>query len=331
MESWVAQAAEKSGPGLPSWWPIAAFAIPLVVTLIVALIQMASSIRVAKIQAGLVSAKPAPEAIAQQVLSVLGEELDRRLGPEQMSAAQTAYERGRQDSEEAARRLLEAHQERIVELQAQLATRDSAEAESLPEPQAAKKLYNAGHDAQRAGQLSEAIGMYTAAILLAPTYAKAYYNRANAKYDLGDKRGAIEDYDQAILHDPGDAMACYNCANAKFDLGDLQGAIADYSECVRLDPTYPHAYYNRGNAKAALGKREEAMADYERVLAIDPSYSAAHYNLGCQEALLSRPSEAIAHLRRAIDLDPRWRVQAQGDHDLDSLHGVEAFETLMAG
>ncbi len=332
LEIWLAQAAEKAAEkapqseGLPAWWPIAALTIPLVVTLVVALLQMSSAVKVAKIQSGAhQAAKAKPEEIAEQVLLVLGEELDKRIGPARMAEAQHAYAKGK---EEAKRELLEEHQQVIGELQAKLAARDKEPDGQKPEALGAAMLYNAGYDAHMAGKLGEAIGLYSAAILLDGSYAKAYYNRGNAKYDLGDKRGAIEDYDQALHHDPTDSRACYNCGNAKSDLGDFKGAIGDYNESIRLDPTFAHVYYNRGNAKAALGEGQPAIDDYDLSLTIDPTYAAAFYNKACEYAKLGAADQALINLKEAVRLDPRWGQQAKVDPDFDSINETEAFRAL---
>ncbi len=325
----LAQSSSPQG-GLPAWWPIAAVLIPVVITIIVAFIQMSSAVKVAKIQSsGFPAATPPADAIAEQVIKVLGAELDKRIGPERMAEAQSAHDKGKRDSEEATKELLEAHQRVIGELQAQLAARDREPDGQKPEALAAAKLYNAGFDAQTERNLGEAIGLYSAAILLDPSYAKAYYNRGNAKYDLGDKRGAIEDYDQAIHYNPNDALACFNCGNAKFDLGDLKGAIADYNESIRLDPTFQHSYYNRGNAKVAMGDREAALEDYAKAAEVDPKYAAAYYNTACQNAKLGHAEESLAALQVAVNLEPGWAKQAMADPDFDLINESPGFKAIV--
>lgn len=78
---WLAEAEKDGGGSLPAWWPIAALMVPLLVTLIVALIQRSGAVRAAQI-----AAQPKPdmlpptEVITEEVMRVLGEELDKRLG-----------------------------------------------------------------------------------------------------------------------------------------------------------------------------------------------------------------------------------------------------------
>lgn len=326
---WLAQATPETGSSLPSWWPIAAVVLPLLIAVVVAIIQMSGAVKTAKIAAEAKAATVPTEVIAEEVAKVLGAELDKRLGSEQVAHAQEAFDKGREEAERAAEDVIEAHRREIMELQAQLASKDSEPAGGKPEALAAAMLYNAGYDSQKAGNLGEAIGLYSAAIRLDPTYAKAYYNRANAKFDMGQKRAAIEDYDEAVHHDPTMTLALYNCANTKADLGDHDGAIADYTEAIRLDPNYPHAYYNRGNSKVATGDSMGGIEDYDRALALDPSYSAAYYNKACEAAKLGEALAAIEFLGKAIGLEPRWAGQASTDPDFDGIRDGEPFVKLV--
>ncbi len=331
MTTWdfVAQATNAAGPGLPTWWPIAAVLITVFFSVVVALIQYMGNVRVAKIQ---IAAKPVPakDEIVEQVLTVLGGELDKRLGPQRVAEAQSAFNQGRTDAQDSVKNVLEAHQRKISELQAQLAAREPEIATAKPEVLAAAMLYNAGMDAHQQGHLAEAIGMYSAAIKLDPGYARAYYNRGNAKYDLGDKPGALEDYNQCSKLDPTDAKAWYNFGNTKFDLGDMNSAVLDYSESIRLDPTFAFAFHNRGNAKSALGNSEGAIADFDLALALDPKFARAYYNKSCELAKLGDADEAVKTLQKAIELDPKWVDTARTDADFDLLREQPPFRALLS-
>lgn len=320
------------GSRLPEWWPVAAVLIPVVFTVIVALIQFFGSIKAAKITAGAKAEPILPkEVIEQEVVRVLGVELDKRIGPQRMAEAQSAFEQGKLEAEESLKQVIESHQQTISQLQAQLAAKGAEQQDARPEQLAAAMLYNAGRDAHRPDNLGVAVGLYSAALQLDPTYQAAYYNRANAKYDLGDKQGAIRDYDEAIRLDPTDAKALYNCGNSKFDLGDYRGALYDYSEAVRIDPSFVNAYYNRGNAKAAMGQKEAAIADFEQVFKLDPTYSAAVYNIACEHAKAHEGEEALARLELAVKMDGKWARKARLDPDFEALHEHPGFRELVEG
>lgn len=326
ISTWIGEVTQQNA-SLPPWWPIAVVVIPLVVAIIVAIIQMSGVVKSARIASEAKGAIP-PEKIAEEVARVLGTELDKRLGKEAVAGAQAAFAQGKEEAEAAARELIEAHERAIQDLQAQLAARDAEPVGGQSETLAAVMLYNAGLDAQKAGTLGEAIGLYSAAIKIDPKHAKAFYNRGNAKFAMGDKRAAIEDYDAALALDPNNFKALYNCGNAKSDLGEHEGAIQDYTEAIRLSPDFGHAYYNRGNSRSALGDGAGAMSDYEETVRLDPTFAAAYYNIACEAAKTGDEERSIANLRTAFDLDSRWTKQARIDPDLASLVRSAEFAAL---
>jgi tetratricopeptide (TPR) repeat protein len=323
---WLAQAEKESG-GLPAWWPVIALVVPLVITLIVALINRSGAIKVAKIQT---EPKAAVPDLAQEVSRILGEELDKRLGPDQSTKAQEAFEQGRREADIAAKELLEKHAQTIHELQAQLAATQQESASQEPAGTAAVRLFNHGREVHLKGELAQAVGLYTAAILLDEEMSVTYYNRGNARFDLGQKAEALADYEKTAELDPASWQAVYNAGNTRYDLGQKEEAIRDYSESIRLNPSWPHAFYNRGNAKSDLGDLNGAISDYEAVIAMDPAFSAAFYNRACQLAKSGRGDAALESLRAAIELDPiRWRKEAKVDPDFDSIDQHPGFRALV--
>lgn len=323
---WLAQAEKESG-GLPPWWPVIALVVPLVITLIVALIQRSGAIRVAKIQTE--PKVPAPD-LSQEVSRILGEELDRRLGPGQSLKAQEAFENGRREADSAAKELLDRHEQTIHELQAQLAARQQEALGQEPAGTAAVRLFNHGREVHLKGDLAQAVGLYTAAILLDEGMSVAYYNRGNARFDLGQKTEALSDYERTAELDPASWQALYNAGNARFDLGQLEAAMQDYSAAIRLNPAWSAAFYNRGNAKSELGDSAGAILDYDAVIAIDAGFSAAHYNRACQLAKSGHGDAALESLKRAIELDAvRWKKEAKVDPDFDLIDQHPGFRALV--
>ena len=226
---------------------------------------------------------------------ILGEELDKRLGPERVAEAQAAFDKGKQEAEEAAKPVLEARDLKSGKLEAQLAAKEAVPVGATPEALAAVILFNMGFEAQKAHRREEAVGLYAASILLDPTRPTGYYNRGVAKYDLGDKAGAIQDFDKAIELNPKDAAAYNNRGNAKSDLGDQAGAIPDYDKAIELDPKYARAYYNKARACAKANKNEMA----------------------------------VRNLETAIDLDRKYHEIARACADFDSIRDYPAFKRLM--
>src|ERR1700677_470285 len=77
-------------------------------------------------------------------------------------------------------------------------------AESLASPD---ELFREAQSLHQAGQLENAIALYTRCIERAPDRAEAFYKRANALNSLGRPDPALEDYDRAISLNPSYAYA----------------------------------------------------------------------------------------------------------------------------
>jgi len=77
-------------------------------------------------------------------------------------------------------------------------------------PDSAGSLVNLGRFHQDHGDLTEAIRLYRAAVVLDPGHAVAHFNLGTALDADGDFEGAIQAYRDALSRDPGLADAHYN-------------------------------------------------------------------------------------------------------------------------
>ena len=89
----------------------------------------------------------------------------------------------------------------------------------------AVEFFNAGLDAQKQGEVGQAIGHYLDALKLDPDHAAAHNNLGIALKAKGDLDGAIEHYNEGLRIDPDLALAHYNLGIALKDKGDLDGAM----------------------------------------------------------------------------------------------------------
>ena len=60
-------------------------------------------------------------------------------------------------------------------------------------------------------------------------------------------------------------------------------------------------------------------------LADRPDSAGTLYNLACAEARAGRSEDALFHLRRALELDERFRDNAVGDPDFESIRDDPRF------
>lgn len=128
--------------------------------------------------------------------------------------------------------------------------------------QDAKKFYEQGIEKAQAGQLDEAIALFSKAIVLQPEDYYSWYNRGIAKSILKLYEEALPDFDQTIKLAPDYKKGWLNRGTTKKHLTDYNDAIADYSYAIKLDRNYADAYYNRGLIYDMLSNRDSACMDF---------------------------------------------------------------------
>ncbi len=144
---------------------------------------------------------------------------------------------------------------------------------------------------------TEAIRLYTCAILGNPDYAPAYTNRGYAFYVQRADPEALADYNRALELDPVSAVA-YNYRGMLYTTqGNFGLAIGDFTVAVTLVPEYAAAFNNRAVVHAAEGNYELAIADIQQAIALDESAAAPYATLGAVYSALAMQSYAEYHAR----------------------------------
>ena len=96
--------------------------------------------------------------------------------------------------------------------------------------------------------------------------AEETLNEALKLHEAGNIKEAIQLYSDAIKRNPKLAPAYFNRGNAYYDLKQNDQAIKDYTEAIKLNPKDAEAYYNRGNAYRRLRKDDLALKDYNAAI-----------------------------------------------------------------
>jgi len=105
-----------------------------------------------------------------------------------------------------------------------------------------QKFYHLGVEANKQGNLDQAIRYYSQAIALKPKTAQLYFVRGRA-------------YKQH---------------------GDLDKAIADLTRAIELKADYPEAYNNRGVAYIGKKLEQKARADFEKACGLGSQEGCAN-------------------------------------------------------
>jgi tetratricopeptide (TPR) repeat protein len=122
-------------------------------------------------------------------------------------------------------------------------------------------------------------------LLGAPCAAKSsesYFNEALTVHRAGDLKEAVRLYSKAIDNDNRFVMAYQMRAAAWQKLRQFQRAISDYTMVIDLgEPLFQAVgYYNRGIVKNMSGRYAEAIPDFTMALSIDRRMAAAFFHRG---------------------------------------------------
>ncbi len=169
-----------------------------------------------------------------------------------------------------------------------------------PEVQEFVRLFNAGLEAQRAGQLAAAEAHYLKAQEMNPNDAMLLNNLGVCLYEQKKTAEAIEVHKRAIKLDPTRPMAYNNLGVELNALERHEEALAAFKKAVEIQPINPKAINNYGDSLTKLGRFDEGLAMLDRSIEQEPDYVDAHSNRGMALWGLARFDEAIQSFRRAL-------------------------------
>lgn len=179
-------------------------------------------------------------------------------------------------------------------------------------------LWHAGVVKHGAGELNEAIALYTQSIEAEADSTMAYLYRGSVYYERADYAQAIQEYTQALTIDPVFTWALNARGVAHYRNGNPEAAQADFQQSLDLDPNFIGPFINQaviqrlnGNTDGALLLLSQAK---EFSVAVPPSLDVLevegdiHYTQGkLHEALNSYstivdfyPEQPAAYRARAL-------------------------------
>ncbi len=137
--------------------------------------------------------------------------------------------------------------------------------------------YNQALSAWNAGDLVQAIALFSQCLGENPSLDRAWANRAMVLIEQKKYNLALADLDQAIRLAPGQDDYWLNRATLRQQTGNLEGALNDYQKALEIRPT-AEAYNGRANTLVDLGQYAQANRDYGRAIAQNPQFKEAFFN-----------------------------------------------------
>lgn len=126
------------------------------------------------------------------------------------------------------------------------------------------------------------VSMFLPGVPCAAKSSESYYNEALSMQRAGNLNEAIRLYSIAIQSDNRYIMAYQMRAAAWQRLHQFQRAISDYTAIINMGEPYFQAvgYFNRGVVKNMSGRYAEAIPDFTQAISIDRKMAAAFFHRG---------------------------------------------------
>jgi tetratricopeptide (TPR) repeat protein len=163
------------------------------------------------------------------------------------------------------------------------------------------------------GKFSQAIHLYSEAILLDPDNASLYIDIARTQIFAGRYDDAIVNASNALLLNPDNSMAYAIRAWALTRKGELDEADQVIQEALRIDPGngIAHAYYAillgqmfEQNTGPYVDPLTDAIEESKTALTLAPGTLEAHWARGYILYITGNPELAIEEYKKAIEINP---------------------------
>lgn len=124
------------------------------------------------------------------------------------------------------------------------------------------------------------VSMFLPGVPCAAKSSESYYNEALSMHRAGNLNEAVRLYSMAIQSDNRYVMAYQMRAAAWQRLRQFQRAISDYTAVIDLGEPYFQAvgYFNRGIVKNMSGRYAEAIPDFTQAIGIDQKMASAYFH-----------------------------------------------------
>ncbi len=163
----------------------------------------------------------------------------------------------------------------------------------------------------------------------------AHLALGRARLGEGDVASALASLDEAlkgaVALDPISRFHLHlSRGRALGATGRLDEAVLAFDAAAQADDKRADAWFYKGVHLDLLGRPEEAVAAYDGCIARDEAFAPGWFNRACEHAVLGHADDALRDLERAIQLESKWKEAARTEQYFESLHGLRAFDALIA-
>ncbi len=167
-------------------------------------------------------------------------------------------------------------------------------------------LYRKGYNAQKAGNLKEAMGIYEGCLKADPKNYKALLAMGTVYLAMGEYRKATEQFRSVLALYPDDPRTRLYLANSRLKAGFIGEAKNDYEMILSEYPEDVPALIGLARAEYLLGNRFTAVDFLKQALALQPGNTALKATVDRVESAARQnlaEEERERHARLMSDLE----------------------------
>lgn len=210
------------------------------------------------------------------------------------------------------------------------------------------------------GDYTKALNYINTAIEMDSTRSRYIFYKADYLDHAGRSKEAIAVMDKYIEKEPRDFYGYKQRGWIKDHTQDLDGALEDYTISITLEPDYAYNYMIRGRLYYLRNEKDLAKADFDEAIrkdTIDGGSNAAmysyvylgkydeaikilnrfletkdndyNYEAACIYSLMNNKEKALNYLRKSLEGGYYKFDHMRRDKDLDNIHNMPEFETML--
>mgnify|MGYP003112932114 CR=1 FL=1 len=233
----------------------------------------------------------------------------------EMAADDASTDAEKSTLETVERETVDATAEKIAELEAEGAATRVAQKRRVT-----NDLFQRGLAAHQAGQIDEAIRLYSTALRQNPQQPDVWNNLGVALRRSKKFEAALIAYRRAADLRPENAGLWSNMGNCLREMMRFEEALIAHKKALELDDTIKSHTFNAGLVYRDMNRFDDALEYFDRALAIDPDYIDANWDKALAHLALGNYADGWAGYEtrrkladnpiRPLDAAPEWDGKA---------------------
>lgn len=171
--------------------------------------------------------------------------------------------------------------------------------------------YFQGRDAELSGNTSEAMSLYTKALIGLPKFAAVFRRVGLLELAAGDDRNGLQHLNQAIAIDPGDVGARLALARNALGQQNVAQATEHVNQILQRFPRQLGANVLRADIAVIEGNTELARKVYQYLIDGFPNHPTGYFKLGLLEEKEKNFDKAMELYKKTISFDTDVLLPAQ--------------------